>query len=106
MFDEKEALRYPLFADDFGDPSDVVLSDKIVTARSGHICVECLSPITVGARHRVHRGIYDGAVRMYRFCPDCCAAMAAVFNGQPDAMEARWAVRQQAVTVQAAMEGA
>ena len=106
MFDEKEALHYPLFADDFGNPSDVVLSDKIVTARNGHICTECLSLIAVGVRHRVHRGIYDGAVRMYRFCPDCCAAMAAVFNGKPDAMGERWVVRQQALTKRAAMEGA
>lgn len=92
-FNEVEALRYPLFQDDFGEPGDKVLSDHIVTARKTHKCLECLSPIQPGSRQRVHTGKYSGRVWSYHICECCCAAMAVHFQGQPEAIEARWKIR-------------
>jgi len=92
-FDEAKALRYPLFQDDFGEPGDRVLSDQITTAAKTHQCVECLSPINKGERHRVHAGIYDGGFRRYRYCEGCCEAMSRVFDNDGDPMAARSAIR-------------
>lgn len=92
-FNDKEALRYPLFQDDFGSPDDRVLTDEIRTARKARTCCECLGPIIPGARYRYHAAVYDGALRTYAFCDECCAAMAKVFNGDWLAMDARSAIR-------------
>lgn len=92
-FDEREALRYPLFQDDFGAPGDKVLSDQIITARKAAECHECLEAIDPGTRYRKHVGVYDGQLMAFKFCAGCCAAMAKVFNGNHLAMEARWAIR-------------
>lgn len=92
-FNEAEALRYPLFQDDFGAPGDKVLRDTIITARASHTCCECWSAINPGDRYRKHVGKYDGSVKQYGFCSQCCAAMAKVFNGEPEAMDSRSQVR-------------
>ena len=92
-FDEREALRYPLFQDDFGAPGDKQLSDQVITARKAATCHECLGPVDVGTRYRKHVGIYDGQLMAFKFCAGCCAAMAKVFNGDHLAMDARSAVR-------------
>lgn len=106
-FNEAEALRYPLFQDDFGEPGDRVMSDKIATAVKRHECCECLGAINPGERQRVHVGKYAGDMRTYRFCQGCCEAMSRVFvDGEDDLddedegenpMEARWAIRTENV---------
>lgn len=94
VFNETEALRYPLFQDDFGEPGDRVMSNKIITAAKSHECCECLSAINPGERQRVHVGKYDGDLRTCRFCQGCCEAMSRVFvDGDGDPMEARSAIR-------------
>lgn len=102
-FNEAEALRYPLFQDDFGEPGDKVLSDHIVTARKAYKCMECLGPIQPGSRQRVHTGKYSGKVQSYRFCDRCCAAMAVHFHGQPEAIEARWEIRNANIEAERAL---
>lgn len=83
-FDEEDALKYPLFQDDFGEPGDRELQDKIVTARKPHKCCECLSEITVGMRYRLHVGIYSSELHRYHFCDACCEAMSRVFDSDDD----------------------
>jgi hypothetical protein len=97
-FNEASALTYYLFDGDFGAPGDRVLHDKIVTAQKEHRCGECLSPITKGTRYRNHCGIYDGALRTYKFCDACCEAMARTMDcGEEDdetwPMDERSAIR-------------
>lgn len=96
--DEAAVLRYSLFQDDFGEPGDRILSDKMVTARKEHTCSECLSPVHPGKRYRYHVGVYNGDLNHYRFCFDCCAAMAQAFDVRDDAdshpMEKRMDVRR------------
>lgn len=96
--DEAAILRYHLFQDDFGEPGDRILSDKMVTARKEHTCSECLSTVHPGMRYRHHVGVYNGDLNHYRFCFDCCGAMAQAFDGPDDAdshpMEKRMDVRR------------
>ena len=92
-FDEKQALRYPLFQDDFGEQGDRVLTDEIRTTRKQYICCECLSAVHIGTRCRYHAGIYGGRLMAYRFCSECCQAMSLVFNGDEDAMDSRSEIR-------------
>jgi len=92
-FNEAEALRYPLFQDDFGSRGDKCLSDAIVSCRIECACCECLGAIVTGSRYRKHVGIYDGQLRQFKICEGCCRAMSLVFNGQPDAMVAREVLR-------------
>lgn len=95
---ESAVLRYPLFQDDFGEPGDRILSDKMLTARKEHTCSECLSPVHQGTRYRRHTGVYNGGVRHYLFCFDCCEAMSRAFDVPDDAdshpMEKRMDVRR------------
>lgn len=97
VFDEAGALRYPLFQDDFGEPGDKALSDRIMTCRQTASCCECLGPIETGTRYRKHVGVYGGAMREYKFCAECCAAMAKTFSDGDDrdydAMAERSALR-------------
>lgn len=70
-------LLYPLFSDDFGEPSDYVLADKMVKAAKSHVCSNCYGPIAVGEKHRHHVGLYGGhSPYHYRYCAQCCVAMA------------------------------
>lgn len=92
-FSESAALDYPLFADDFGAPGDRILTDEIRTCRKPRTCCECLGPVQAGTRYRYHVAVYDGAMRCYSFCTDCCAAMAINFDDDGAAMEVRWALR-------------
>lgn len=92
-FDEAECLKYYPFEGDFGSPGDRILSDRIVTTRKPAQCHMCLNPAEPGSRSRVLKAIYDGELRTYRWCSDCCAAMARVWDFDGDPFEERMRVR-------------
>ena len=92
-FDERECLKYWPFDGDYGDPSDRILKDKIGIARKAGPCCECLTEIVPGERIRMIGAIFDGQMMSYRYCSACCTAMAEMWNGDWNAMDARWEVR-------------
>ena len=94
-FDESECLKYWPFDGDFGHPSDKVLKDKIGLARKAGPCCECLSEIKPSERIRMIVAIFDDQVMSYRCCSACCLAMAEIWTGNWNAMDARSEVRAQ-----------
>lgn len=94
-FDERECLKYWPFDGDFGHPSDKILKDKIGIARKPGPCCECLTEIQPGERIRMIGAIFDGQMMSYRYCSACCSAMAEMWTGNWNAMDARWEVRAQ-----------
>ena len=89
---EAACLRYNFDADSKGDSGVRVLDVRMVTAAKEHSgCFPCLGQIAKGERHRVERGLMDGAVRTCRTCAACSAAMAAFQLGTDhDAIEWRY----------------
>lgn len=88
-YSDAECLSVNPFEGDFGDPQDTVLSDKIVSARKQHECGCCKSRIEKGERYRSLSAIFDGDLKSYKFCQLCCQAMAACFDDDGKAWEAR-----------------
>jgi hypothetical protein len=89
MFDEAECLKTNPFEGDFGSPGDKVLKDKIVTARKSGTCCLCLQEIIPGERVRTLAAIFDGEMRSYRWCSECCEALAASWTDDGRAWEER-----------------
>ena len=79
-FDEAECLKTNPFEGDFGSPGDKVLRDKIGTARKGGTCGMCKQEIVPGERVRLLAAVFDGELMSYRWCSECCAAMAACWT--------------------------
>jgi len=92
-FDERECLKYWPFDGDYGHPSDKILKDKIGIARKQGPCCECLTAIQPGERIRMIGAIFDDQMMSYRYCSACCTAMAEMWTGNWNAMDARWEVR-------------
>ena len=88
---EADCLEWFPFADDFGEPGDRVLQDKVATARKAGPCFDCSQPIKPGERTRTLSAKFGGELRRYRWCSLCCAAMTA--DDPTEAMEARIALR-------------
>ena len=88
-FDEAECLKTNPFEGDFGSPGDKVLKDKIGTARKGGTCGMCRQWIAPGERVRLLAAVFDGSLMSYRWCSECCAAMAANWTDYGLAWEAR-----------------
>ena len=88
-FDEAECLKTNPFEGDFGSPGDKVLKDKIGTARKGGTCGMCRQWIAPGERVRLLAAVFDGSLMSYRWCSECCAAMAASWTDCGLAWEAR-----------------
>lgn len=63
------------------DATYVVLANRMVVARKPHECAICFGPIAVGERHRAQREADDGQATTFRFCADCCDAMARSGGG-------------------------
>jgi hypothetical protein len=90
-----DALYFDLFEGDFGTPSDVELSNKIVTGRREYKCHVCAGPIAKGEVHRSTTWKFDGELMSYRCCYTCCVAMVASVNGdyeEDDPTDTRYAL--------------
>jgi hypothetical protein len=60
-----------------GDESDVTtLSDRMVVTRVSSTCAICFGKILPADRVRTKVEKMDGKVKTFRFCVECCAAMA------------------------------
>lgn len=70
------ALHYDPFAGDFGGDHNVHFRDLIVTFRAQHWCHMCQCGIAKGTRGRLSVWKFDGEVITYRWCTECCEAMA------------------------------
>ena len=77
-YDEAACLDYYPFSGEFGTPGDKILSDRIVTARKplSSPCAYCGGNIEPETRTRKMAAVFDGSFHAYRWCSDCCAAMA------------------------------
>lgn len=90
-FDEDDCLALNPFEGDFGDGRDRTLSDRIVKAGKDHIgvCHDCAGDVIKGERHRSRVDIADGSFFTFRWCGECCAAMASSWEDDGKAMEER-----------------
>lgn len=94
LFNEAECLQTNPFEGDFGSPGDKVLKDKIGTARKIGSCDMCSQEIHPGCRQRMLTAVFDGDLRSYRWCSECCAAMAASWHDDGVAWETRVSLGQ------------
>lgn len=89
LFNEAQCLTVNPFEGDFGNPDDRILKDKIVTSRKIGTCGMCRQQIAIGERVRVLAAVFDGELRNYRWCSECCAAMVLWLSGNLDAWTER-----------------
>ncbi len=81
---EAECLLADPFQGDFGDQGDRTLRDRMGTARKAGPCSGCSRVVQPGDRVRLLTGRFDGDLRSYRWCPACCAEMAADGHADSD----------------------
>ncbi len=94
--EQKDALAFDPFASDFGDQGDRIFRDAIVVARKPHECVDCLEPINPGEQYRSMTAKFDGVLSTRGWCIGCLKAFAMRDDeGQADACEARFDIREQ-----------
>lgn len=74
---EQKILSYDPFAGDFegGGARDVILKNKMVTARKNAICCICEDTILPKDRIRIIVEIYDDELLTFKFCTKCCKIM-------------------------------
>jgi DNA-directed RNA polymerase subunit N (RpoN/RPB10) len=92
--DEAAVLSYEPF---YGDETDATpLKDKMVTARKSAECHTCGETIQPGWRIRslTERNNEEKTLVTFRFCFECCKAMAISAEDGEDAIEARMAMRK------------
>jgi hypothetical protein len=92
---EADCLACDPFAGDYGGASadDRILSDRIVTARKGGECQTCAGPVQPGTRIRTRTEVYDGDLMSFRWCTECCEAMAREATDGGSALERRIVMR-------------
>lgn len=90
---ESECLADDPFAGDFGN-GEVALSDKMVTTRGGGTCHTCAGQCLPGTRNRVLTERGDEGLETFRWCEQCCFAMA-VYDRRPSLGDARIALGEQ-----------
>lgn len=78
---EAACLADDPFAGDFGD-GEATLSDKMVTNRGGGTCHHCAGPCEKGTRNRVLTERTEDGVQTFRWCQECCFAMA-IYDRRP-----------------------
>lgn len=93
--EEEGCLDLNPFDGDFGAPSDITFSDRICIARKPAVCRDCAGPILPREQQRRLEAKFDGQLRVYRWCVQCCRAMALSWDDDFAALEARWALRRQ-----------
>ena len=78
------------------DSDAVTLHDKFVTARKPAACAICFGKILSGDRVRAQtqRSREQRKVMTFRFCVDCCAAMARECVDYGKSIEGRYALGQ------------
>jgi hypothetical protein len=86
----KHCLAHDPFAGDFGD-GERVLRDKIVEARKFYHkgCDYCGDGIVKYEEHRVLVEASDGTIKTFRFCQECCIAMAFAAWDDGEDLESR-----------------
>jgi hypothetical protein len=98
---DDKILGYGVWGDDDSDYR--VLRNAMVVVRKGHTCDLCFGSIPVGARVRAQTEVCDGACKTFRFCPDCCSAMAIRHDDDGETIEARYELgRRNALSLQVA----
>lgn len=88
-----EVLSFNPFGDDYGDPSDVILKDKIVVSRKEHTCHICAKTIIKAETIRLYTLVFDGSIQSYRFCNECCVAMEKSWEDSGFDLENRYRIR-------------
>lgn len=88
-FNEQLCLDTNPFEGDFGNVDDVVLKDKIVTNRKETVCCMCKGKINKKERVRVLVSVFDGDLCSYRWCSECCEAMASSWEDDGKKWEER-----------------
>ncbi len=93
VFDDAACLSCDPFEGDFGGcgADDGILKDRIVRAAKLHDCKchLCAGSIQKGERHRYRVEVYDGEMMTFRWCAECCQAMAISGADGGEAFEAR-----------------
>ena len=87
---ESDVLKYDPFSGDFGSPGDKTLSNKMVNCRKETKCHICGFATQRGTRIRVLTEKIDGGIHSYRFCHECCHAMAKSWYDSGMELETRW----------------
>jgi hypothetical protein len=90
---ESRCMSEDPFAGDFGD-GEVVLSDKMVTARGGGKCHACGGTCEPQTRNRVLTERDGGDLITFRWCQPCCFGLA-VYDIRPSILDARIGYRDQ-----------
>lgn len=75
---EEQALEVDPFEGDYGDSTDAVLKNKIVTIRKERPCSFCRRMIKAGERARSMTSKLDEEIRSHTFCDRCLNDMIAV----------------------------
>lgn len=94
---EDDVLAVDMSGLEKGDCEYHPIRDRIVTARRAGRCDLCTQAIAPGTRIRSLTDRLDGAISTRRFCHTCCAAMAAVWTDDGEALEARYALGMERV---------
>ncbi|MGL4885373.1 MAG: hypothetical protein ACRC4V_03330 [Aeromonas veronii] len=79
-----EAICFDPFEDDFGEPGDRTLKDKIVKFRKPHRCHICGTTTTVGEVGRSRVDVFEGKLYSFYFCHECCVAMVTSLDDCED----------------------
>lgn len=93
-FSTDDCLAVNPFEGDFGSPGDRTLRDKIVKSRKAGRCNLCGLQITPYTMIRSCTDIFDGEIATYRWCNDCCVAMAKSWTDDGNSLEHRASIRR------------
>jgi len=58
-------------------------SEKIVTARKEHKCIECNQVILIGEKYEKVDGCWDGSWSHFKTCEDCLSMIEIFFYSRP-----------------------
>ena len=74
--EKSDCLSCNPFEGDFGNSSDRILENKIVKGRAEVVCHLCGRKTVPGTSHRTMKAVFDGQFMSFRWCEECCKAMA------------------------------